>query len=106
MNRPVAAARYTRRNLDDALDRIFAACSSDADCRSKFPDAKRTLTELLERLRRAPPMVTFRDPLSDTERTERMTAQRVSGVIRLYAYVPTLAAMLPTLMMTGFFSAT
>jgi pimeloyl-ACP methyl ester carboxylesterase len=83
------------RNLEDALDRIFAACSSDADCRSRFPDAKRTLTELLERLRRAPPMVTFRDPLSDAERTERMTAQRVAGVIRLYAYVPTLAAMLP-----------
>ena len=40
-------------------------------------------------------MVTYRDPLTDVERTERMTAPRIAGVIRLYAYVPTLAAMLP-----------
>ena len=38
-------------------------------------------------------------PLSDANRTERMTAQRVSGVIRLYAYVPALAAMLPMTLM-------
>jgi pimeloyl-ACP methyl ester carboxylesterase len=83
------------RNLDAALERTFAACDDDADCRSKFPDSKRRLEELLERLRRAPVMVTFRDPLTDAVRTERLTAQRVSGVIRLYAYVPSLAAMLP-----------
>jgi pimeloyl-ACP methyl ester carboxylesterase len=86
-------------NLDAALERIFAVCSTDPDCRGKFPDPRRTLEELLERLRRAPVMVTFRDPLNDAERTERMTAQRVSGVIRLYAYVPTLAAMLPMTLM-------
>jgi pimeloyl-ACP methyl ester carboxylesterase len=83
------------RNLDAALERIFAACNADGDCRNKFPGSKQRLDELLERLRRAPLTVTFRDPLTDAERTEQMTAQRVSGVIRLYAYVPSLAAMLP-----------
>ena len=83
------------RNLEEALGRIAAACTRDAVCHRQFADPQQTLTALLERLREAPPMVTYRDPLTDVERTERMTAQRIAGVIRLYAYVPTLAAMLP-----------
>ena len=83
------------RNLEEALGRIAAACTRDAVCHRQFADPQQTLTALLERLREAPPMVTYRDPLTDVERTEHMTAQRIAGVIRLYAYVPTLAAMLP-----------
>jgi pimeloyl-ACP methyl ester carboxylesterase len=39
--------------------------------------------------------VRFRDPLSDAAREEPLTPDAVAGVVRLYAYVPQLAAMLP-----------
>jgi pimeloyl-ACP methyl ester carboxylesterase len=83
------------RNLEDALERIFAACTRDARCTEKFADPKRTLEKLLADLRESPIEVTYRDPWTDLERTDLLTADRVAGVIRLYAYVPALAAMLP-----------
>jgi len=83
------------RNLENALDAHFAICEADATCRRLYGSPRARLANLLDELRRAPTIVRFRDPLSDAEREESLTPDAVAGVVRLYAYVPQLAAMLP-----------
>jgi pimeloyl-ACP methyl ester carboxylesterase len=83
------------RNLENALDAHFAICEADATCRERFGSPRARLATLLDELRREPKTVRFRDPLSDAAREERLTPDAVAGVVRLYAYVPQLAAMLP-----------
>jgi len=53
------------------------------------------LDRLLEELRRAPRSVRYRDPVTDEVREDELTAATVAGVVRLYAYAPQLAAMVP-----------
>jgi pimeloyl-ACP methyl ester carboxylesterase len=83
------------RNLERALDAHFAICEADPTCRKLYGSPRARLAALLEELRRAPRTVRFRDPLSDAGREELLTPDAVAGVVRLYAYVPQLAAMLP-----------
>lgn len=83
------------RNLEHALDAHFALCEADAKCRELYGSPRARLDALLEELRRAPRTVRFRDPLSDAPREDALTPDAVAGVVRLYAYVPQLAAMLP-----------
>jgi pimeloyl-ACP methyl ester carboxylesterase len=83
------------RNLESALDQHFALCEADADCRGQFGSPRQRLDALLAELRETPRPVRYRDPLSDTMREDELTAASVAGVVRLYAYAPQLAAMLP-----------
>jgi len=83
------------RNLEAALDANFARCEADAACRERYGSPRERLTRLLEELRTEPRQVQFRDPLTDARRDETLTADAVAGVVRLYTYVPQLAAMLP-----------
>jgi len=83
------------RNLEAALDANFARCEADAACRDRYGSPRERLARLLEELRAEPRQVQFRDPLTDVQRDEPLTAEAVAGVVRLYTYVPQLAAMLP-----------
>jgi len=53
---------------------------------------------LLADLRVQPRTVRYNDPITDDVREEPLTPQTVSGVVRMYAYVPMLATMLPRLL--------
>jgi pimeloyl-ACP methyl ester carboxylesterase len=83
------------RNLESALDTHFALCEADADCRRQFGSPRTLLDALLAELREAPQRVRYRDPLTDETREDELTTTAVAGVVRLYAYAPQLAAMLP-----------
>jgi pimeloyl-ACP methyl ester carboxylesterase len=83
------------RNLESALDRHFASCEADAACRGQFGSPRGRLDALLAELRESPQQVRYRDPLTDATREDELTAASVAGVVRLYAYAPQLAAMLP-----------
>ena len=83
------------RNLEAALDAHFARCEADADCRAQFGPPRATLERLLDELRRAPRPVRYRDPVTDEVREDELTAATLAGVVRLYAYAPQLAAMVP-----------
>jgi pimeloyl-ACP methyl ester carboxylesterase len=83
------------RNLESALDEHFALCEADAACREQFGSPRQRLDALLAELREAPRPVRYRDPLTDATREDELTAASVAGVVRLYAYAPQLAAMLP-----------
>jgi pimeloyl-ACP methyl ester carboxylesterase len=91
----VALGADTARNLEAALDAHFALCERDATCRRQYGEPRALLDRLLADLRLAPRAVRYRDPLTDEVREDPLTPDVVAGVVRLYAYVPQLAAMLP-----------
>jgi pimeloyl-ACP methyl ester carboxylesterase len=84
------------RNLQDALDAQFARCRQTPACREAFGDPAARLEDLLEQLRRgglAP--VRYRDPASGAWREESPSFEHLAGLLRMYAYSPLTAAMLP-----------
>ena len=85
------------RNLDDALALQFGRCSRDAACKGKVGDPRAELDTLLATLRRDPPLVRFRDATSGQYREERLQPMSVAGLVRMYAYQPVAAALLPVL---------
>lgn len=85
------------RNLDDALALQFSACQKLPDCRDKLGDPRTQLDALLERLRTAPVKVRYRDADTFAETETWLNADKVAGLVRMYAYMPQAAALLPAL---------
>ncbi len=85
------------RNLDDALALQFAQCSNVASCKDKLGDPRAELDALLAKLRAQPVTVSYRDATSGEQREGQLTAETVAGLVRMYAYMPAAAALLPKL---------
>ncbi len=83
------------RNLDDALAAQFALCRESPACAKKMGDPRAELQTLLDRLRAQPVRVAYRDASTGEEKTETLTASTVAGLVRMYAYMPAAAALLP-----------
>jgi len=83
------------RNLEVSLDAQFERCAADAVCAQRFGFPRESLTKLLEALDRQPQSVRYRDPLTHEWQDGTLTRDVVAGVVRLFAYVPQLSAMLP-----------
>lgn len=87
------------RNLDDALKRQFARCAADAACKRNLGDPAVTLASVRQRLQAgglAP--IRFRDPKTGDWREETPSFGHLSALLRLYAYQPASASMLPLLL--------
>lgn len=85
------------RNLDDALALQFAQCTKTASCKDKLGDPRAELDTLLAKLRAQPVTVRYRDASSGEEREDVLRAETVAGLVRMYAYMPAAAALLPKL---------
>ena len=83
------------RNLEDVLRELFARCRAAAPCASRYGDPYRTLQELQARLRAHPEQLSLRDPYTFRVREQRVTADSVAQLVRVYAYSPYTAALLP-----------
>jgi pimeloyl-ACP methyl ester carboxylesterase len=83
------------KNLEAALDAQFARCAADPVCKERFGDTRADLDALLATLRTEPPLVRHRDPVTFERREERLSAESVATVVRLFSYSPVVAAMLP-----------
>jgi pimeloyl-ACP methyl ester carboxylesterase len=83
------------RNLEVSLDAQFERCVADAVCAQRFGSPRAALATLLEALDRHPQSVRYRDPLTHEWQDGTLTRDVVAGVVRLFAYVPQLSAMLP-----------
>lgn len=84
------------RNLEAALDMQFARCREDEACSTKLGDPRAQLTLVRERLEAggiAP--VRYRDPVSGDWREEVPRFGHLSGLLRMYAYQPSMASTLP-----------
>lgn len=84
------------RNLDASLALQFAQCRKLPACSERFGgDTRGQLRALMAQLREKPVEVEFRDPATGAARRERLTADTVAGLTRLFAYAPHAAALLP-----------
>jgi pimeloyl-ACP methyl ester carboxylesterase len=84
------------RNLDAALKEQFARCAAVDACRENLGDISAQLARVSQTLRAgglAP--VRYRDPMSGEWRSDVPTYGHLALLLRLYAYQPQAAAMLP-----------
>jgi len=82
-------------NLEDALQRIFAACVEDTACGDRFGNPAVSLTRLRAALRAQPQKVSLRDPFSAEPVTQTLNETYLAAVMRFYAYAPEFASLLP-----------
>ncbi|HEY2276108.1 MAG TPA: alpha/beta fold hydrolase [Steroidobacteraceae bacterium] len=82
-------------SLEAALQRDFADCTAAPACRKAFNDPMQTLYQLRDGLRANPRQVTFRDPRTFESVSRMLTPGALVGVVRLFAYEPESAALLP-----------
>jgi pimeloyl-ACP methyl ester carboxylesterase len=82
-------------SLEAALQRDFADCRAAPPCKQAFNDPLQTLYKLRDGLRAHPHQVTFRDPRTFEPVTRLLTPGLLVGVVRLFAYEPESAALLP-----------
>ena len=83
------------RNLDDALQAQFAQCTQDAACAKVFGDPYASLHQLREALRAKPQTYALRDPVTFAPLDRRINEYSLAGLVRLFAYTPETAALLP-----------
>jgi pimeloyl-ACP methyl ester carboxylesterase len=83
------------QNLEAAVQGIFQRCRDDARCSGAFGDPAEDLEHLQAELREHPIAVDYRDPKSGEALKEELTLGDLGGVVRLFAYSPETAALLP-----------
>jgi pimeloyl-ACP methyl ester carboxylesterase len=82
-------------NLEAALKKDFDACTATAACKQAYGDPMHTLYALRDALRADPHEVSFRDPRSYETVSRMLTASSLATVVRMFAYSPETAALLP-----------
>lgn len=82
-------------SLETALKRDFADCVAAPACKQAFNDPMQTVYKLRDALRANPHEVTFRDPRTFEPVSRMLTPGLLVGVVRLFAYEPETAALLP-----------
>lgn len=85
-------------HLDETLAAQFARCRSDLACAEAFGDPAATLAELRQRYRDWPTTVVIPDPRSHHPVEIALNHDTLAGTVRLYAYSPETAALLPLLL--------
>jgi pimeloyl-ACP methyl ester carboxylesterase len=78
-----------------ALQRIFARCVADSDCRARFGDPDSTFNALLTRLKTGAVAVAVPDPFTGQTRQLHFDAADLSTVVRLSSYSSAQSALLP-----------
>lgn len=83
------------RNLEDALDQQFALCTRNSECVKAVGNPRESLDTVMATLRKGPVPVTYRDPTTGEEKHETLKAEEVSALVRMFAYMPAMAALIP-----------
>ena len=83
------------KNLEDVLVALFRRCTADRSCHERYGDPYQTLQRLLARLRAHPQQLTLRDPFTFQVQQKSIDAGVLTQLVRLYAYNPYTAALLP-----------
>ncbi len=82
-------------NLDAALKQDFDACVATPACKEAYGDPMQALRDLRDSMREHPREVSFRDPRTYETVSRKLTPYSLVGVVRLFAYTPETAALLP-----------
>jgi pimeloyl-ACP methyl ester carboxylesterase len=82
-------------NLDAALKAQFANCAKQSACAKAFPDPYAALIRLRDALRDSPRQASYPDPVDFSQKTERLDEFGMVALIRMFAYAPETAALIP-----------
>ena len=91
----IALGEDFAQNLEEALQAQFARCAQTPSCARAFGDPYASLTKLRDQLRAQPETFTFRDPVTYASTQRRMNEASFVGLVRMFAYSPETAALLP-----------
>ncbi|MEP6634791.1 MAG: alpha/beta hydrolase, partial [Luteimonas sp.] len=95
----LALGQETARNLDAALKLQFARCVADSACHRNLGDPAQALATVRARLKAGGLQpVRYRDPTTGAWREDVPTFDYLAVLLRLYAYQPQAAAMLPLIL--------
>ncbi len=83
------------RNLETAVEGIFERCRKDSACQQAFGDPAEDFARLRAELAARPMPVQFNDPKSGVAISQELKLADVAGVLRMFAYAPETAALLP-----------
>jgi len=93
-NELVLGAEFAE-NLETALKAQFSLCTKTPACAKAFPDPYASLIRLRDELRAKPQTYEFRDPVTFAPTHKRLDDYALAGLVRLFAYSPETAALLP-----------
>ena len=82
-------------NLDAALKLQFAVCEKTPACAKAFGDPFASLIKLRNALRAKPETYHYRDPVTFASTQKRLDEAGLTGLVRMFAYTPETAALLP-----------
>jgi pimeloyl-ACP methyl ester carboxylesterase len=82
-------------NLENALKAQFSLCTETPACAKAFTDPYASLIRLRDQLRAKPQSYDFRDPVTFAPTHKRLDDYALAGLVRLFAYSPETAALLP-----------
>jgi pimeloyl-ACP methyl ester carboxylesterase len=82
-------------NLESALKANFSACVQTPACQKAFGDPYANLFTLRDQLRAKPVSFEYRDPVTFKTDTMRLDQYNLAGLVRMFAYTPETAALLP-----------
>lgn len=82
------------RNLEASLALQFERCRRQPTCVA-LGDPRAQLDALLARVDAAPPTVRYRDGITGEAREEKLTRGHIAALVRLFAYAPQVAGLLP-----------
>ena len=83
------------RNLEAVLRALFTRCRAIAACAERYGDPYQTLHRVQARLRVQPQKLSLRDPYTFHVQEKAITADSLAQLVRIYAYSPYTAALLP-----------
>lgn len=83
------------KNLEAALDRQFALCEATPACLERYGRPRAALATLRARLAEGAIPVRYRHPVSGEYEEGTLDAGALAAVVRLFAYSPRTAALLP-----------
>lgn len=92
---PLVLGEDFAQNLESALKAHFALCRREPACAEAFGDPYASLVRLRDRLRAQPENWTYRDPVTFETKQLRLDDTGLAGLVRLFAYTPESAALLP-----------
>ncbi len=95
MDEPVALSHAA--GAQRSLDLVLGACADDADCRAKFPDARKDFQAVMDRLSQGPVEVEVAHPETGKATRVRLSREVVAEGIRLVLYSSEAAVALPLL---------
>ena len=83
--------------LDQALNKLFTACASDADCKATFPDLEQAFGELVERFRTETLDLVVTDPRTGRAIDLPFNRDVLASALRFLAYGPQSQSIIPYL---------